>query len=85
MLGQEGFPATGVWRVRDIAPAAQQWRFGGALPGTNGTRIIDLALADGGATTQAQSLTPPRSADAASLDKLTIADLATIPMVGATK
>ena len=29
VLGQEGFPSAGVWRVRDVQPAAEQWRFGG--------------------------------------------------------
>jgi len=43
VLGQEGFPATGVWRVRDVEPEAAQWRCGGAAGDTNHTRIIDLA------------------------------------------
>jgi len=43
VLGQEGFPATGVWRVRDVEPQAAQYRFGGAPADTNHTRIIDLA------------------------------------------
>ena len=30
VLGQEGFPASGVMRVRDVQPTAEQWRFGGA-------------------------------------------------------
>jgi carbohydrate-binding DOMON domain-containing protein len=43
VLGQEGFPATGIWRVRDVEPQAAQYRFGGAPADTNHTRIIDLA------------------------------------------
>ena len=81
VLGQEGYPSTGVWRVRDVAPAAGQYKFGGALPGTNGTRIIDLAIPADNATTQAQALTPPRASQEASADKLAVEDLATIPML----
>jgi alpha-amylase/alpha-mannosidase (GH57 family) len=43
VLGQEGYPASGVWRVRDVEATAQQWRFGGAPADANHTRIIDLA------------------------------------------
>jgi alpha-amylase/alpha-mannosidase (GH57 family) len=43
VLSQEGFPSPGVRRVRDVHPTAQQWRLGGAPPGINHTRIIDVA------------------------------------------
>ncbi len=42
VLGQEGYPSSGVWRVRDVNPVAEQWRFGGGPGGTEHTRIIDL-------------------------------------------
>lgn len=42
MLGQEGFPAAGVWRVRDVTAVSEQWRFGGAPGDTNHTRILDV-------------------------------------------
>jgi len=42
VLGQEGFPSTGVWRVRDVEPQAAQWRFGGGPADNNHTRIIDM-------------------------------------------
>ena len=45
VLGQEGYPSTGVWRVRDVNPIEEQWRFGGAPEDVNHTRIIDLAFA----------------------------------------
>ena len=49
VLGQEGFPSSGVLRVRDVAPTAEQWRFGGAPGGTtNQTRVIDLVWAEAG-------------------------------------
>ncbi len=43
VMGQDGYPATGVWRVRDVEKAAAQWRFGGAPDDGNHTRIIDMA------------------------------------------
>ncbi len=45
VLGQEGYPSTGVWRVRDVSPVGEQWRFGGGIDDVNHTRIIDLAFA----------------------------------------
>jgi alpha-amylase/alpha-mannosidase (GH57 family) len=47
VLGQEGYPAAGVWRVRDVNPAAEQWRFGGGPQDTNHTRIIDFIWPEG--------------------------------------
>ena len=42
VLGQEGYPSSGVWRVRDVNEKSEQWRFGGGLADTNHTRVIDL-------------------------------------------
>jgi alpha-amylase/alpha-mannosidase (GH57 family) len=44
VLGQEGYPSAGVWRVRDVEQKSAQWRFGGAPADgrRNHTRIIDL-------------------------------------------
>lgn len=44
VMGQEGYPTTGVWRVRDVNQTKEQWRFGGAPNDVNHTRIIDLAF-----------------------------------------
>ena len=41
VLSQDGFPSTGVLRVRDIQSQNTQWKFGGAPDSTNHTRIID--------------------------------------------
>ncbi len=67
VLSQEGFPSTGVWRVRDVNPSASQWRFGGGPRDTNHTRIIDLAW--DGTPTQEKLLAqyPSTTADLASL------------------
>lgn len=40
---QDRNPATGVWRVRDVNPQAEQYRFGGGSDDLNHTRIIDYA------------------------------------------
>ena len=42
VMSQEGFPSSGVRRIRDVTGAAQQWRVGGGDGSLNGTRIIDL-------------------------------------------
>ena len=52
VLGQEGFPSAGVWRVRDVEVTAKQWRFGGAPADANHTRIIDLLWPEGISPTQ---------------------------------
>lgn len=78
VLSQEGFPSTGVWRVRDVNPSAAQWRFGGGPNDTNHTRIIDLAW--DGTPSQEELLTqyPASTADIASLGP---DDFAQIPLL----
>jgi hypothetical protein len=80
VMGQEGYPATGVWRIRDVNPVAEQWRFGGAGNTTNHTRVIDLAWPEGETISQAEMLSDfaPLSE---SLDKLTPDDFATIDLI----
>lgn len=90
VLGQEGFPSSGVRRVRDVETAAAQYRFGGAPGGTiNHTRIIDLALPEeggvqGGPGEQARLLADLPSFTGAQAD-IGPDDVAQIPLVvGAT-
>jgi carbohydrate-binding DOMON domain-containing protein len=64
VLGQEGYPSTGVWRVRDINQSSEQWRFGGAPNDTNHTRIIDLAWPEGEIPTQEDMLSDYSSSSA---------------------
>jgi alpha-amylase/alpha-mannosidase (GH57 family) len=81
VLGQEGFPSPGVWRVRDVAQVAAQWRFGGAPPDTtNHTRIIDLAWPPDATPTQEDMLGAyaPSEVD---LDQLGPEDFAQIDML----
>jgi hypothetical protein len=43
VMSQEGFPSSGVMRVRDVLPVAEQWRIGGSPAGsTNHTRAMDI-------------------------------------------
>jgi carbohydrate-binding DOMON domain-containing protein len=48
VAGQEGFPAAGVWRIRDVLAEAEQWRIGGAPDDTNHTRILDVVYPEAG-------------------------------------
>jgi carbohydrate-binding DOMON domain-containing protein len=87
VLGQEGFPAAGVWRVRDVSTTAEQWRFGGGPADANHTRIVDVAWPADAAPTQA----PPTQEDMLSTyppsqqapADLAADDMAQIPMLTA--
>jgi hypothetical protein len=81
VLGQEGFPASGVWRVRDVEPSPQQWRFGGAPAGTNHTRIIDVAYPAGFSPTQEEALVAYPSSQEADMDALGPDDFAQLPLL----
>ena len=85
VLGQEGFPASGVWRIRDVNEQAAQWRFGGApASSTTHTRIIDVAYPDGFAITQEEALSDfvPQNVDVGDFDALEADDFAQLLWVG---
>ena len=80
VLSQDGFPSSGVWRVRDVLPRAEQWRIGGAPDDVNHTRIMDYAWAAGGGRTQEEMLSAyPGSTGP--LDGLTADDLPQVDML----
>lgn len=79
MLGQEGFPAAGVWRVRDVEPAAAQWRFGGGPKDTNHTRIIDVAW--DGTPSQEELLSAYKPSRETALEKVPPDDFAQLKVV----
>jgi carbohydrate-binding DOMON domain-containing protein len=56
VMSQDGYPSTGVWRVRDVNPSAQQYRLGGGPDDENHTRIIDVLWPPGAAPTQEEML-----------------------------
>jgi len=82
MLSQEGYPANGVWRVRDIEANAAQWRFGGAPADTNHTRIIDLFWPENLPGTQEEMLSNYPASNL-TIGELTLADFPTIDMMSA--
>ena len=77
VLSQEGFPSSGVRRVRDIEGTAQQFRLGGAPNDANHTRIIDVVWAVAG---EQETLLSDYTG-ASSLDGLTADDFGTIPLL----
>ncbi|HUX77080.1 MAG TPA: glucodextranase DOMON-like domain-containing protein [Anaerolineae bacterium] len=81
VLGQEGFPATGVWRVRDVELQAAQWRFGGGPGDTNHTRVIDLAWPAGATPTQEEMLSAYPPSQEADMDALGPDDFAQVRML----
>jgi hypothetical protein len=80
VLGQEGYPTEGVWRVRNVSLYAAQYIFGGAPGDSNHTRIIDLILPDGQTPTQEDWLSDYESING-SVDDMTPDDFAQIPMM----
>jgi alpha-amylase/alpha-mannosidase (GH57 family) len=80
VMGQEGYPSTGVWRVRDVEAVASQWRFGGAVKSTNHTRVIDLIWPDGDENSQIDMLSGFKPIVAAA-DKFTVDDFAIIELL----
>ena len=83
VMGQEGYPASGVWRIRDVEPTAQQWRFGGAPADTNHTRIIDVAWPEDQATSQEEMLGNYGAVASGDLDDLRADDFAQLQTVRA--
>ncbi|HEY7582831.1 MAG TPA: glucodextranase DOMON-like domain-containing protein [Acidimicrobiia bacterium] len=77
VLSQEGFPSSGVRRVRDVEASAQQFRLGGAPTDANHTRIIDVAWATEGEQEQMLSNYP----GSPSLDGLSANDFGLIPLI----
>jgi alpha-amylase/alpha-mannosidase (GH57 family) len=79
VLSQEGFPSSGVRRVRDVEQSAEQWRLGGGPADINHTRIIDVAWSEAGV--QEQDLADYPAAAAGSVDDLGPDDFGTIPLL----
>jgi hypothetical protein len=80
VLSQDGYPSTGVWRVRDVNASSEQWRFSGGPNDTIHTRIIDLAWPEGASPTQEEMLSSYTSSNAAS-GQLTADDFPQIQML----
>jgi alpha-amylase/alpha-mannosidase (GH57 family) len=80
VLGQEGYPTEGVWRVRNVSLFPAQYIFGGAPADGNHARIIDLALPEGETPNQADLLSDYPSMSG-SVDEMTADDFPQIPIL----
>lgn len=81
VLSQEGFPAAGVWRVRDVKQEAEQWRIGGGTGSNTDTRILDMLWPDDGEGSQAAYLENPQPGAEVVLESLTPDEYPQVPMV----
>jgi alpha-amylase/alpha-mannosidase (GH57 family) len=81
VMSQEGYPASGVWRIRDVEASAQQWRLGGAPADTNHTRIIDVAYPEGFTPSQEEGLSDYPPSQEADMDTLGPDDFGQLEMV----
>jgi alpha-amylase/alpha-mannosidase (GH57 family) len=78
LMSQEGYPSSGVRRVRDVMATAEQWRIGGAPgAGLTHTRIMDLLWPDEGVQEQVLSAYTP----AATVEELTPDQFAQVPLL----
>jgi hypothetical protein len=73
-MGEEGFPATGVWRVRDANASASD--------DTNHTLIIDVALPADFGPDQYEALSSYPPSQETDMDSLGPDDFAQLPMGG---
>lgn len=81
VMSQDGFPAAGVWRIREVEPEASQWRLGGAPDDINHTRIIDLVWPANAGPTQAEMLSHYPASQADNIDALSPDDFAQLQML----
>ncbi|MGD8489409.1 MAG: glucodextranase DOMON-like domain-containing protein [Anaerolineae bacterium] len=81
VMSQEGYPASGVWRVRDVGPSPEQWRLGGAPADTNHTRIIDVAYPPDMRPAQEEALSSYPASQESDMDALGPDDFAQLPLV----
>jgi alpha-amylase/alpha-mannosidase (GH57 family) len=81
VLSQEGYPAAGVRRVRNVDPQAAQWRFGGGPDDVNHTRVIDLVWSEAGV--QEQMLSDYLGVSGVSVDELGPDDFGKVPLLTA--
>jgi alpha-amylase/alpha-mannosidase (GH57 family) len=81
LLSQEGYPASGVMRVRDVESQSAQYRLGGAPDDTNHTRIIDVWLPADVSPTQEEALSTYPPSQEKDMDKLMPDDFAQLPML----
>ena len=80
VMSQDGYPAAGVWRVRDVKSTAEQWRIGGGSDtSTNQTRILDMAWDQTNPTQE--GMLSSFTASTSNVDSLTPDDFAQIQLL----
>lgn len=77
VMSQEGYPSSGVRRIRDVEPVAQQWRIGGGDGSSNQTRILDVAFPESG---EQEELLSDREALSGPVDTFGPDDFGQIPV-----
>ena len=80
LMSQEGFPSSGVRRIRDVEPNADQWPIGGGDGSINATRIMDLLVSEAGV--QESMLTRYTPISSGTVDDLSDDTFAQITPVG---
>ncbi len=78
VMSQEGYPSSGVRRIRDVLATAEQWRIGGGPADINHTRIMDVAFPDTGVQEELLSTYP--AVTEGSIDDLGPDDFGTLPI-----
>lgn len=81
LMSQEGYPAAGVWRVRDVLEEGEQWRIGGGTNSNLDTRIMDILWPEENEGDQMNFLTNPFPGEEVILDELSLDYYPQIPMV----
>jgi hypothetical protein len=81
VMSQEGYPSSGVWRIRDVALVAEQWRIGGGTGSRADTRILDFLWPEGNSPSQGELLENANPTDV-DLDELGPDEYPQVPMVG---
>ena len=79
VMSQEGFPSSGVRRIRDVDPAPSQWKIGGSNGDINATRILDVVWAIPGEAESMLTDYPPSN----TLEGLVGADFPKVPLLTA--
>ena len=81
LMSQEGYPAAGVWRVRDVLEEGEQWRIGGGTNSNLNTRIMDILWPEENEGDQMNFLANSFPGEEIILDELSPDDYPQIPMV----
>jgi alpha-amylase/alpha-mannosidase (GH57 family) len=81
LASQDGYPAAGVRRIREVLAASAQWRIGGAPADTNHTRILDVAWPAEATPVQEQFLSAYPASQESGMDALGPDDFAQVPML----